>query len=133
MHLLTPGYVFLAGIGMWASLAPGWYKAVFLAGGTGGLAALWWLLTTTILLLQKKRRHAVPLVIKVSTGTGFLFAIWIVLYPWLARDQGRVANPLPVDVLCFVTIPGGIAIHLICLLRERHTTPRGPVVHFLDD
>jgi hypothetical protein len=72
----------------------------------------------SIQLLQKGRRYAIPPLVKAGIGTGFLFSLLIVLYDWLSWDAGFVVKSYPIGMILLVSIPCGIALHALRLLRE---------------
>jgi hypothetical protein len=118
LGLLTLGYLLLTTILVSAGSPQVSYAITFVFGGTYGLGSLWWMLLMSIEQLQKGRRYAIPLLVKVGIATGFLFAIFLILYSWLFQNGSYVASPFPLGFLVLVSIPCGIALHAICLLQE---------------
>lgn len=115
--LLTVGYAIAASNGMASSSAPAWRELVAVVSGAWGLVSLWWLLATAIILLHTNRRYALPAVVKAGAWPGFLFALFIVMFPLLDHRVGSGGSPYPVALACFVALPCAIAVHLIYLMR----------------
>jgi hypothetical protein len=123
--LLTVGYAVAASIGMASSSAPAWREMVAVASGAWGFVSLWWLLVTTIILLQTNRRYALPAIVKAGAWPGFLFALFIVVFPMLDHRVGNGGSPHPIAIVCFVALPCAIAVHLVYLMRVSEDVESG--------
>ncbi len=116
--LLTLGYLKLLSIGITVSTEPIWYKFLFFIVGTYSLISLWWILIMGLRQLKNKHHGPIPILIKGGVGVGFIFAAWLVLYPWLYNNSGYVQNDFPVVMLFLVSLPSLIAVHVFVFLKR---------------
>jgi len=123
LGLLSLGFVKLISIMITTIHGDAGYVYTFTFLGTVGLLSLWWVMITALLTVHKKRLYKRPKIIWAGVATGFFFAAFIVFYPWLFMRHGYIVNDFPAPLLFFLSLPCGIAIHVLRVVTKTRFIP----------
>ncbi|PXX33942.1 hypothetical protein DFR42_12721 [Undibacterium pigrum] len=123
LGLLSLGFIKLISIMLTTIHGDAGYVYTFTFLGTVGLVSLWWVLIAALLTVHKQRLYKLPKIIWAGVGTGFFFAAFMVFYPWLFMSPAHSVNDFPAPLLFFLSLPCGIAIHVLRVVTKTRFIP----------